>query len=124
MTPRDRYLLDRYGITERKFKQILQAQGGGCATCGKKRKKDGPNLAVDHCHRTGKIRGILCTRCNERLLTAAGDDPALLRRAADYLEGEGWGYVPLNRLKTKRSTAGRYKNAPSWMRPKGNERSL
>lgn len=123
VTARDAYLLDRYGIDQKRYEEILKAQGGTCAICPTKRKKDGPHLPVDHCHRTGAIRGILCNRCNERLLTAARDDPEVLRRAADYLEQEPWGFVPESRKKTVRKST-RYKNAPAWMRPKGAERKL
>lgn len=124
MTNRDRYLLDRYGIDEATYQRILNAQGGGCGICGRKRKKNEPNLSVDHDHRTGAIRGILCSRCNERLLTSARDNPDILRRAASYLEREPWGYVPENRKQTVRPPSTRYKNAPAWMKPKGKERKL
>lgn len=72
-----------YGIDERDYDAMLLAQGGLCGLCrnppGKRR------LAVDHDHASGKIRALLCDRCN----TALGnmrDDPALLRAAADYIE--------------------------------------
>lgn len=122
-TPRDRYLLEHYGIDEERYLEILAAQGGGCAICGAKRKKGAPNLPVDHCHRTGALRGILCTRCNERLLTSARDKPEVLRAAAEYLEREPWGFVPHGKLKSRKQNT-RYSNAPAWMRPKGTERKL
>ena len=122
-TTRDQYLLERYGITEARFLVIWAAQGEACAICRKKRKANTPNFHVDHDHKTGQIRGILCPRCNERLLTAARDDPELLRRAAEYLESEGWGQVPPDKLKSpKRNT--RYSKAPPWLAPKGVERKL
>lgn len=54
-----------------------------CKICGESRK-----LHVDHCHKTGKFRGILCHKCN-RALGFFKDDPALLRRAADYIDKYG-----------------------------------
>lgn len=76
-------LKSAYGIDERDYDAMLLAQGGLCGLCrnppGKRR------LAVDHDHASGKIRALLCDRCN----TALGhlrDDPALLRAAADYIE--------------------------------------
>jgi hypothetical protein len=51
-----------------------------CAICG-----DVGSLCVDHCHRTGKVRGFLCGRCNPAL-GGFRDDPALLREAALYIE--------------------------------------
>jgi len=55
-----------------------------CAICGDVQVVPGPRLSLDHCHRTGKIRGILCRECN---LGNANfkDDPELLRAAAAYL---------------------------------------
>lgn len=82
-----RYSLRRmYGLTQEQYRVMLESQGGGCAICGStviaKGKK---HMPVDHCHATGKVRGILCSPCN----TAVGhmaDDPARLRAAADYLD--------------------------------------
>lgn len=61
---KDKYLRKKYGITFKKFSDMLVAQDGKCAICrrpfGEKRR---PN--VDHNHKTGKVRGILCYRCNK-----------------------------------------------------------
>ena len=52
----------KYGITVEKFNEMLNAQHGVCKICGK---VNGANhLAVDHCHDTGKVRDLLCTKCN------------------------------------------------------------
>ncbi len=80
------HLKNAYGLSMEDFALLVQRQNGGCAICGSKPIPDTPKtrLVVDHCHRTGKIRGILCDLCN----TAIGklqDDPHLLRAAADYL---------------------------------------
>jgi hypothetical protein len=64
---------------------LLAFQGGGCAICGAKPKPGGRRLPRDHDHRTGRLRGLICFRCNYRLLGRA-DDPELLRAAARYLE--------------------------------------
>jgi hypothetical protein len=58
------------------------AQGGKCAVCGDVQKRW---LAVDHSHLTGKIRELLCDRCNP-MAGYALDEPARLRAVADYLE--------------------------------------
>lgn len=75
-----------YGITLAQYDDMLLAQGMGCAICESKISRQGNNrLNIDHDHKTEKIRGILCSPCN----TALGkfrDDPALLRKAALYLE--------------------------------------
>lgn len=76
--------LRRYGLTEATYAQLVEAQGGLCAICGKPEKVQ-PNLAVDHCHVTGKVRGLLCFYCNTAI-GKFGDDPEMLMRAALYLE--------------------------------------
>ena len=73
-----------YGITGAQYNQLLTSQGGRCYICGEKPGKI--RLAVDHNHKTGEVRGLLCKRDNHRLLGAAKEDPEILRRAADYLE--------------------------------------
>jgi hypothetical protein len=59
---------------------MLAAQHGVCAIC-----QTAQAIHVDHDHRTGQIRGLLCLRCNAALGQLA-DDPLVLRRAARYLE--------------------------------------
>lgn len=70
---------------------MLAAQGGGCAICGvvpsEQKAKYRSFLHVDHCHVTGRVRGLLCGEHN-LLLGRFNDNPALLRLAAAYLEGE------------------------------------
>ncbi|MEU5957577.1 endonuclease VII domain-containing protein [Streptomyces sp. NPDC047525] len=73
-----------YGLTSEEYQRLLEAQGGRCAICRETRKT---NLAVDHCHTTEAVRGLLCARCNGQLLArGARDRPEVLRRAAEYLE--------------------------------------
>lgn len=73
-----------YGLTVEDFQLVFEYQGGRCAICRETRTK---NLAVDHCHKTEAIRGLLCQRCNSTLLARGARDRAdVLRRAADYLE--------------------------------------
>lgn len=73
-----------YGLAPGEYDALLAKQGGACAICrGKPRRL---RLAVDHDHTTGRVRGLLCKRCNHDLLGAAHDDPAILRRALEYLE--------------------------------------
>ncbi|MBT2609870.1 endonuclease VII domain-containing protein [Streptomyces sp. ISL-87] len=73
-----------YGLSPEEYDRLLLAQDGRCAICRETRKT---NLAVDHCHKTEAIRGLLCARCNGQLLArGARDRPEVLRRAAEYLE--------------------------------------
>jgi hypothetical protein len=80
-------MLRLYGID---YTAVLAEQGGVCAICKKPEtnRSNGPNpkrLSVDHCHETGKARGLLCNNCN-RAIGLLGDAPDLLRAAAEYLE--------------------------------------
>lgn len=80
------YLRKLYGLTPERYDELLIAQGGGCAICGRPdAHKGGIRLHVDHDHDTGKVRGLLCSRCNQSI-GAFEDDPALLRLAVAYLE--------------------------------------
>lgn len=72
----------RYGIEPTEYQVLLDAQEGKCAICGGA--PDGV-LAIDHDHETGRVRGLLCRGCNTGI-GQLGDNPDLLRVAADYLE--------------------------------------
>lgn len=73
-----------FGIDLDEYDLILSAQDGRCAICnGVPRTR---RLSVDHNHRTGEIRGLLCSRCNHKLLGSANDSADRLRKAADYLD--------------------------------------
>lgn len=82
-----RHVGRRYGLAPAAFDAMFAEQGGACAICdiplnGKGLERDSPQ--VDHDHKTGSLRAILCRPCN----TALGmfrDDPALVDRAAQYL---------------------------------------
>ena len=63
---------------------MLDRQGGVCAIC-KKKPDEGKPLCVDHCHVTGKVRGLLCHKCN-MVLAFGNDDPDILRAAIAYLQ--------------------------------------
>lgn len=73
-----------YGLTDADFKRVLFAQGGICAICGGPPTQARKSLSVDHCHDTGKIRGLLCGSCNTGL-GSFKDDKELLLKAHAYL---------------------------------------
>jgi hypothetical protein len=80
---RKAYVLQwRYGITLEEYEKLLEKQGGGCALCGKAKKKK--PLHVDHCHKTGKVRGLLCPPCN-RAVGVLGDSKEALEKVVAYL---------------------------------------
>jgi hypothetical protein len=77
------YFKSQYGLTP---EQVEEMAATGCAICGTTEwggRHSRP--AVDHDHKTGKVRGVLCSECNYGL-GKFGDDPARLRAAAAYLE--------------------------------------
>ena len=76
---RKSYLKRTYGISVEEYDEMLAAQDGVCAICGR-RPRDDISLHVDHCHVTGRLRGLLCFRCNNGL-GDFGHDPALLQAA-------------------------------------------
>lgn len=73
---RHREHIRKYGLTVEVYAQMLEEQGGGCACCGG-RCATGKRLAVDHDHATGKVRGLLCARCNTTLGAFKEDRSAL-----------------------------------------------
>lgn len=81
--------LKRYGITVHRYEEMLAAQNGGCTICGKRnvRHSHGTNrqpLVFDHCHKTGRFRGLLCQRCN-RAIGLFGDSVETIEAALTYL---------------------------------------
>lgn len=85
---RSTVLKKHYGIDLEQWEAIYAAQGGVCAICKTcERDKNGryANLAVDHCHTTGVVRGLLCNSCN-RAIGLLKDSPSTARAAALYLE--------------------------------------
>ena len=75
-----------YGITLTEYDDRLKGQSGVCKICGGVN-PDGMRLSVDHDHKTGKVRGLLCSSCNSGL-ARFGDNIERLLKAAIYLEGD------------------------------------
>ena len=78
----------RFGISAAELESLHQSQGGRCAICGDEQSAKSTKvrrLAVDHCHRTGKVRGLLCLNCNTGL-GRFKDMPELLLNAVNYLK--------------------------------------
>lgn len=83
---KNRTLQDRYGITINEYDKLLDMQNHCCAICQKHITETGQGLHVDHCHITGRIRGLLCNSCNGGLGNFK-DDTSLLESAIEYLKG-------------------------------------
>ncbi len=82
---RRRHYKRKYGITEEQFARMVELQGNRCGICGGSEPGGKVGWHLDHDHKTGKLRGILCNSCN---LSLGGfhDDIALLESALRYLK--------------------------------------
>lgn len=76
-------IIESYGITVADYERMNAEQGGVCAICGQA-ETNGRSLAVDHCHATGRVRGLLCGTCN-RGIGLLKDDADRVMSAAIYL---------------------------------------
>lgn len=76
----------KYGVTPEKYQEMLDSQNGVCAVCKTKPNFDKwkKRFVIDHCHVTGRIRGLLCDACN-RGIGMLKDDPSILENAIKYL---------------------------------------
>ena len=75
-----------YGVSMQEYNQMLTAQGGKCAVCGGEQSSSRcKHLAIDHDHKTGATRGLLCDNCN-RGIGHLQDDIGQLQKAIAYLE--------------------------------------
>lgn len=84
---RNRKLKAKYGLTSDCYNAILKSQNGKCKICesSDSRNKKYKYLVVDHCHKTGKVRGLLCDYCNVAL-GRFEDDIERIKKAIKYLE--------------------------------------
>ncbi len=78
------HLQKAYGLTLEQYADMVAAQNGVCAICFRAPRGKYKNLAIDHCHATGKIRGLLCYECNHGL-GCFEDRTELFRSAIEYL---------------------------------------
>lgn len=78
------HLKREYGLTPEERDGLVAEQGGVCPIC-----LSAPAEHVDHCHETGRVRGVLCFSCNAAL-GQFKDRPEMIRRAISYLEGNVW----------------------------------
>ncbi len=76
-------------MTPSEFEARLASQGGGCAICGTKTPGGRGRFVVDHDHKTGVVRGLLCNLCNPAL-GLFKDNPSLLESAIRYLKNGGY----------------------------------
>lgn len=83
---RNESLKKQFGLTIEEFDKMNLKQNGLCAICSRnERSERNKHLAVDHCHKNGAIRGLLCSNCN-RALGLLEDSVEILKKAIDYLK--------------------------------------
>lgn len=75
-----------YGLTADQYWAIHAFQGGYCYICRRANGLGEKRLSVDHDHKTGIVRGLLCLKCNREILGHLRDDPEAFQRAIDYLD--------------------------------------
>lgn len=83
----DRSLRKLYGITLNERDEMLKAQGNMCAICQETHPTSGKRWPVDHNHSTGRVRGVLCFRCNT-MIGYAREKVSVLKQAIEYLRKE------------------------------------
>lgn len=105
LTKRGKHLLLKYGINEQQYTDLYDKQEGCCAVCKRAASSFRYRLAVDHDHKTGDIRGLLCIHCNRYVVGRhrRENGAELLKAAYDYLLSEypGW-VVPPKKKRKKR----------------------
>ena len=96
------HLKRMYGITLEDYKLLFDKQNGCCAICERHQDDVRGTFHVDHSHKDGRIRGLLCNNCN-KYIVSNHEDGELLRRAGDYIEFSSTGFfVPEEFLSGRR----------------------
>jgi hypothetical protein len=83
---REYELVRAYGISAAEYDTLLDSQGGACKICGSRNPGGQGRFHTDHDHAVGRVRGLLCQRCNA-MLGFARDDRSILESAVLYLRG-------------------------------------
>lgn len=76
------HYIRNYGISLEELDNWKERVKNVCSICSKN-----SELVIDHCHGTGRIRGLLCNKCNQGL-GSFNDDPNIMKNAIKYLNGE------------------------------------
>lgn len=99
----------KFGITPEQYDELVRDQNGCCGVCQRPASEFKTRLAVDHDHKTGLIRGVLCYICN-RHIVGRNTDPSIFDAAASYLRRprKGW-IVPPKRKRKRRKKFTRHK---------------
>ncbi len=79
-----RHKVKQYGLTLEQYEQLRKDHNDCCAICNQSQSERTKLLHIDHSHKTGKVRGLLCDNCNMGL-GSFKDNPELLRKAIEYV---------------------------------------
>lgn len=82
---RDTNLKRAYGIDSSEWQRLFELQKGQCASCGRHQSEMSKSLHVDHCHRSGKIRSLLCDKCN-RALGIMDENAVAIKKLSEYAD--------------------------------------
>jgi hypothetical protein len=85
---RKSFIKHKYGLEWDRYIEMLDEHGNRCAICGRHREEFDKELVVDHDHKTGKVRGLLCYACNTGIGNLQ-DSVDLLKKAQEYLLEKG-----------------------------------
>lgn len=81
---KDSNLRRNYGISFEKYNELFISQNGVCLICSKPEIIKNRTLCVDHCHEDGKVRGLLCSKCNQAI-GLFEENPLIFKKAVEYL---------------------------------------
>lgn len=81
---RTKRIAQRYGLTVEGWDVMFKKQKGECSICRRSQEDVGKRFHVDHCHENGKVRSLLCAKCN-LIIGMVNEDPNILVAMAEYL---------------------------------------
>lgn len=108
---RDSYLKRYYGMSLQDYKIMLDKQDGKCYICQRNAEEFTKNLCVDHDHKTGEVRGLLCNYCN-KYLVGRHRDPKIIYRIYEYLSQPRPGFIVPKKKKRSRKGGKRHTSNP------------
>lgn len=95
----------KFGLEPEQLDELYRRQNNSCFICERPESELTMKMAIDHDHKTGEVRGLLCNFCNRRVI-GRHRDAARFRRAAEYLE-QGTGWIIPNKKPKKRKKRSR-----------------
>lgn len=88
VSTRVKSLLSKYGLSIQQYNELFFSQNGCCAICKTDQKNLQKRLFVDHCHDSGKVRGLLCSKCNHAI-GLLNDNSSIIKNAMEYVRHHG-----------------------------------